>query len=203
MSVFERIRLKILSGQYALGESLNEVDLAEEFGISRTPIREAIRKLEINGLVERIPTRGVIVIGITQQDAEDIQEIRMLIEGVATKWAIERINDHQLTQLNEIFDLMEFYTQKKDVDKVFELCTLFHDTIYQAIDSPIAEHVLRDFQQFMQLTRHQSLEQVGRLENTLLEHKKILELFTSENQTQTKDLLFNHGKSLKKVINEV
>lgn len=173
--IFDRIREEILNNKYRVGEKIVEAKLAEELGVSRTPVREALKQLELDGLVENIPNRGVIVKGITSQDIADIYTIRMEIEGIAAKWCVERMDDTHIDTLKEIFELMEFYTFKKDVEKCFELNTKFHETIYMATKSRYLEHVLKDFQIFMKATRIKSLKMEGRMEDSLEEHKLILE----------------------------
>ncbi|MCT4563315.1 MAG: GntR family transcriptional regulator [Maledivibacter sp.] len=190
--IFEKIREDILIGKYASGEKIVEAKLADEFGVSRTPVREALKQLELDGLVDNIPNRGVIVKGISNQDIEDIYTIRIAIEGIAVKWAIERMNETDLQKLKEIFELMEFYTFKNDLDKIAELNTKFHETIYNATQSRYLEHVLRDFQYFMKTTRYKSLRSPGRMESTLKEHREILEAFIDRDTDRAAKAILKH-----------
>jgi len=179
-TIFEKIREDILIGKYVSGEKIVEAKLAEEFGVSRTPVREALKQLELDGLVDNIPNRGVLVKGISKQDIDDIFTIRIAIEGIAVKWAIERMEESDLEKMKEIFELMEFYTFKKDLDKIAELNTKFHEVIYNATKSRYLEHVLTDFQFFMKTTRYKSLRAPGRMESTLEEHREVLEAFANK-----------------------
>lgn len=190
--IFEKIREDILNDQYKPGEKIVEAKLAEELGVSRTPVREALKQLELDGLVENIPNRGVIVKGISQQDIYDIFTIRMAIEGIAAQWAIERMSDEELSQLKEVFELMEFYTIKGDVTKIFELNTKFHEIIYMATKSRYLEHVLRDFQLFIKSTRNKSLRSEGRMETALEEHKNILQAFINKDAETAVSMLTKH-----------
>lgn len=190
--IFEKIREDILNDQYKPGEKIVEAKLAEELGVSRTPVREALKQLELDGLVENIPNRGVIVKGISQQDIYDIFTIRMAIEGIAAQWAVERMSDEELSQLKEVFELMEFYTLKGDVTKIFELNTKFHEIIYMATKSRYLEHVLRDFQLFIQSTRNKSLRSEGRMETALEEHKNILQAFINKDAETAVSMLTKH-----------
>ncbi|SHK51209.1 GntR family transcriptional regulator [Paramaledivibacter caminithermalis] len=190
--IFEKIREDILIGKYTSGEKIVEAKLAEEFGVSRTPVREALKQLELDGLVDNIPNRGVIVKGISNQDVEDIYTIRIAIEGIAVKWAIERMDENDLQKLKEIFELMEFYSFKKDIDKIAELNTKFHETIYNATKSRYLEHVLKDFQYFMKTTRYKSLRSPGRMESALEEHRKILEAFTDRDIDRAAEAILKH-----------
>ncbi|MGB3365985.1 MAG: GntR family transcriptional regulator [Acidaminobacteraceae bacterium] len=190
--IFDRIREEILNNKYKVGEKIVEAKLAEELGVSRTPVREALKQLELDGLVENIPNRGVVVKGITTQDIADIYTIRMEIEGIAAKWCVERMDDTHIDTLKEIFELMEFYTFKKDVEKCFELNTKFHETIYMATKSRYLEHVLKDFQIFMKATRIKSLKTEGRMEDSLEEHKLILEALLDKEIPLAVERIKNH-----------
>lgn len=190
--IFEKIREDILNDQYKHGEKIVEAKLAEELGVSRTPVREALKQLELDGLVENIPNRGVIVKGISDQDIYDIFTIRMAIEGIAAQWAVERMSEEELAQLKEVCELMEFYTLKADVSKIFELNTKFHEIIYMATKSRYLEHVLRDFQLFIKSTRNKSLRTEGRMATALIEHKKILEAFLDRDAETAVAMLTEH-----------
>lgn len=190
--IFEKIREDILNGMYDPGEKIVEAKLADELGVSRTPVREALKQLELDGLVENIPNRGVIVKGVTSQDIKDIYTIREAIEGIAARWSVERMSQEELDSLKEIYELMEFYTFKKDVDKIFELNTRFHELIYMATNSRFLEHVLRDFQLFIKTTRYESLKSEGRMEHTLQEHKEILDAFIERDQEKAVVKIIDH-----------
>lgn len=190
--IFERVREDILNGKYANGDKIVEAKLADELGVSRTPVREALKQLELDGLVESLPNRGVVVKGITTQDIEDIYSIRLAIEAIAARWSVERMEDEEIEQLKEIYDLMEFYTFKEDVEKTFELNTKFHETMYRGTKSRYLEHVLKDFQLFIKSTRSESLKSEGRIDRALKEHKFILEAFLERNTEKAVEAVVNH-----------
>lgn len=112
--VYEHIREDIIEGRYANGAYLVETKLAEELDVSRTPIREALKQLELEDLVVSIPNRGVMVQGMSSHDIDDIFTVRYLLEGQAAYWAAERIDEANLARLTEIVELMEMYTRKND-----------------------------------------------------------------------------------------
>lgn len=200
--IFDRIREDILNNKYKVGEKIVEAKLADELGVSRTPVREALKQLELDGLVENIPNRGVVVKGITNQDIADIYTIRMEIEGIAAKWCVERMDDNHIDTLKEIYELMEFYTFKKDVEKCFELNTKFHETIYMATKSRYLEHVLKDFQIFMKSTRIKSLKTEGRMDNSLEEHRLILEALVNRDQELAVERIKKHIDNSRKKVYE-
>lgn len=190
--IFEKIRDDILNGKYKKGEKIVEAKLADEFNVSRTPVREALKQLELDDLVENIPNRGVVVKGISKQDIIDIFTIRLAIEGIAIEWAIERMDEEDLQKIKEIYELMEFYTFKKDIEKFAELNTKFHEAIYRATKSRYLENVLKNYQVFMKVVRYQSLEKPGRLETALLEHKRILDALQIKDIENAKQVVLEH-----------
>jgi DNA-binding GntR family transcriptional regulator len=196
--IFDKIREDILNDKYHAGDKIVEAKLAEELGVSRTPVREALKQLELDGLVDNIPNRGVVVKGISNQDIHDIYTIRVAIEGIAARWAVERMDDQVIEDLKEIYDLMEFYTFKKDIDKIFELNTKFHETIYMATKSRYLEQVLRDFQLFIKSTRNKSLKTDGRSGEALDEHKAILDGFVERDAEKAYEATVRHIESSRK-----
>ena len=115
------VRERILRGEYEIGEKIKENQIATELRVSRTPIREAFKLLENEGLIDYIPNRGCFAKGFTKQDVEDIYAVRESLEELAVMWAVERILPEEITALEEQSDMMEFYTRTKDVKKVLEL----------------------------------------------------------------------------------
>lgn len=190
--IFEQIREDILNGRYVTGDKLVEIKLAEELGVSRTPVREALKQLELDGLVDNIPNRGVVVNGISKNDIDDILTMRLCIEGLVGQWAAERITEEEIKTLEEIYDLMEFYTFKSDVDKIFELNTKFHETLYHATKSRYLESVLKDFQLFIRPARNNSLKTEGRMSDALMEHKAILDGLRASDAEKTRLALTFH-----------
>lgn len=190
--VFNIIQEDIINGRYEPGDSLVEMKLAEELGVSRTPIREAIRQLELEGLVTYIPNKGVYVTGISEQDIKDIYKIRSLVEGLAVKWAIERIEAHQLKELEEIVELMEYYTEKGDMEQVTKLDTQFHDVIYDACKSRVLKNTLRNLLRYIRKARLTSLRVPRRAYQALAEHKQILEAFKSHEPEKGERLMIQH-----------
>lgn len=196
--IFLILREEILNGKYAEGEKLVEAKLAEDLGVSRTPVREALKQLEVEGIVENLPNRGVVVLGISNQDIEDIYEIRYAIEGIAAKWAAERITNEELEALKETYELMEFYTFKKDLHKFAEINTKFHEIIYKATKSKFLEQALKDFQYYMKKMRKRSLQVEGRINISLMEHKEILDAFVARDKEWAERALTVHVRNSKK-----
>lgn len=175
--VFQKVREDILSGVYEDHEELKEAALARELGVSRTPVREALRQLELEGLVAIIPNKGAFVTGISGKDVYDIYRIRSVLEGLCARWATEHITPEQIEQLEEIVLLSEFHL-KKDKDKVVQVSDLdgkFHHVLYEASNSRIMEHTLSDFHKYVKMARMLSVGAKNRAEKSIEEHKAILE----------------------------
>lgn len=190
--IYHTLKNAILDGVYKPGESLIEMKLAKELGVSRTPIREALRQLELEGLVTSIPNKGVIVEGVSPQDVEDIYTIRKMIEGLAARWAAEKISDEQLKEVKDILDLMEFYTEKGNTEKLSELDSRFHDIIFQASNSRPLESVLTNFHQFIQRARTVSVKAKGRAVHSLEEHRKIYEALAAHDADAAEKAMTEH-----------
>ncbi|MEG0952351.1 MAG: GntR family transcriptional regulator, partial [Niameybacter sp.] len=112
---------------YQPGDVLRESSIANELGVSRTPVREAIRQLELEGLVHSIPNKETVVAGITDEDVEDIYLIRSRLEGLAARKAATKITDEDLRQMEEILALTAFYVEKNEFNQLKELDHKFHD----------------------------------------------------------------------------
>jgi len=190
--IFNILRQQILENKYLPGDSLVETRLAEELGVSRTPIREAIRQLELEGLVESIPNKGVIVRGVSEKDIEDILALRAVLESLAAEWAVEKISDEELKSLKDNYELMEFYANKGDLDQVARLNTMFHEIIFKATKSNVLMHILTDFQYYVQMLRYKSIKVPGRVFETLEEHRRILNAFLNRDIKAAREAVNNH-----------
>lgn len=190
--IFRHLREGIIEGKYKSGDYLVETKLAEELGVSRTPVREAIKQLELEDLAESIPNRGVIVKGISHEDINDIFTIRYLLEGLAAAWAAERIQNYQLEQLAQIVELMEFYTQKKDFSALAKLDSEFHEIIYAACNSRTLKHILAPLHINATNARQLSLNTPERAPKSLSEHKGIYIALLSRNADEARACIEEH-----------
>ena len=135
--VFNKLREDILAGNYEENCELKEAAISKELGVSRTPVREALRQLELEGLVSIIPNKGAYVKGITAKDIYDIYVMRSYLEGLCARWACEHITLEQLEELEEIVYLSKFHIEKEHWDQIFELDNRFHLLLYQACGSKV------------------------------------------------------------------
>ncbi len=172
--VFDKIRSDILNGKYKRGEELVESSIGKELGISRTPVREAIRQLELEGLVQLVPNKGAFVTGISEKDVRDIYLIRARLEGLAARMAAKNITPELLEAMEETVVLSEYHAKKEHYEQVCEMDSKFHKLLYKASGSRILEHTLTDFHQYVQRVRMASIMQKRRMEKSNDEHDAIL-----------------------------
>ena len=177
MSLLAKLQRDILTGKYRPGQKLTEQNLCREYGVSRTPIREALRQLETDGLVENILNRGCFVIGISKQDFEDMFELRKAYEIQAVKWGIQRITDEEMDQLEETFEFMEFYTMRGDLDKMLVINAGFHQVIYAASHNRMLQKTLTSYQTFMKYQGENAVYGADYLTTVLEEHRAIFKAF--------------------------
>ena len=169
--VFHKLRDDILSGKYKEYEELKEVAIGDELGVSRTPVREAFRQLELEGLIRIIPNKGAYVTGITEKDVKDIYMIRSLLEGLCARWATENITKEQMEEMEENIYLAQFHARKGHLDQLAELDNRFHDIMYEACNSKMLEKQLRDFHDYVLRVRKKTLAENKRSTESNKEHK--------------------------------
>lgn len=190
--VYNAIREKILSGTYKENEELKETAVAAELGVSRTPVREALRQLELEGLVSIIPNKGAYVTGITKKDIHDIYMIRSYLEGLCARWACEHITDAQIEDLEEILYLSDFHARRGHSEQMVELDNKFHELIYKASGSKILNHVLSDFHQYVERVRKITLSRPYRAEKSSKEHAAIVEAIKKRDGDLAEALAHEH-----------
>ncbi len=176
-SLLGKLQKDILTGKLKPGEKLTEQNLCRLYGVSRTPVREALRQLEADGLVENILNRGAFVIGMTEQDYEDMFELRKVYEIQAVKWAIERISEEEMDKLEETFEFMEFYTLRNDIEKMLTINTGFHQVIYEAAHNRMLLKMLSSYQSFLKYKGIESVYSDDYLTTVLEEHRAIFKAF--------------------------
>ena len=190
--VFQRLRNDILSGRYRENEELKEVAIGEEMGVSRTPVREAFRQLELEGLIQIIPNKGAYVTGITVKDVEDIYMMRSLLEGLCARWAAENITKEQMEEMEENVYLSDFHASKEHFDQMAELDNRFHEIMYEASHSKMLEHQLKDFHQYVLRVRQKTLSNNVRSKASNEEHRLIMEAIKNKDGNSAEKLAHQH-----------
>lgn len=192
--VFQSIREDILSGRYEQNTELKEAAIGAELGVSRTPVREALRQLELEGLVTIIPNRGAYVNMITAKDVQDIYVIRSMLEGLCARWATQSITAEQLDSMEETLCLSEYHTSKKNYEKLYELDSLFHEQLYEAGGSRILNHILSDFHDYVKMVRKATISTSSRSVTSTEEHRAIFEAIKEKDPDKAEALAKEHVK---------
>ncbi len=200
--VFNKLREDILAGVHRENDELKENSIANELGVSRTPVREALRQLELEGLVTMIPNKGAYVTGITSKDMHDIYVIRSYLEGLCAKWACEHITQAQIEELEEVLYLSDFHAKKNHNEQMVELDNKFHELIYQASGSKILYHVLSDFHHYVERIRKITLAMPSRASQASQEHSAILDAIRERDGKLAEQLACDHIISSIKNISE-
>lgn len=190
--VFERLENAILSGVYPRGEVLTELKLVNELGVSRTPIREAVQKLEQEHIVE-VTQKGILVLGVTQQDLADIYTIRLRLEGLTAAGAAAHITPEQLRELKETVDLQEYYVSRRDVEHIREQDSRFHELIYSFSGSSVLYYTLLPLHKRIQKYRKTSLEDDKRAVQSLQEHKQVYAAIAAGDAAQAERAMVEHA----------
>ena len=189
--VFEHLETDILSGKYQKGESLTESKLSAELGVSRTPIREALKRLEQEHLIEESPT-GMTVVGISKKDLDDIFKIRGALEGKAAEMAAKNHTEEQLSIVREALEFQEFYLVKHDPDRIKSMDSRFHETIYKMSGSTVFYDVLVPLHKKLLKYRKASVSESSRAEASVAEHRAIYEAIAARNGELASKLTIEH-----------
>ncbi|MDY4195139.1 GntR family transcriptional regulator [Bariatricus sp. HCP28S3_A7] len=190
--VFQEIREDILKGKFKENEELREATLGKELGVSRTPVREALRQLELEGLVHIIPNKGAYVTGITEKDVHDIYMTRSMLEGLCARWAAEHISEEQIQEMEEVLLLTEYHLNRGNAEQLAELDGKFHEVLYDASQSRILRHILSDFHKYVQVARKRSVKKEDRAKKSLEEHREILNALRTGDADRAEELAHIH-----------
>ncbi len=190
--VFEVIRESILSGRFAPGERLMETQLAEELGVSRTPVREAIRKLELEGLVVMVPRRGAYVASMSVRDISETFEIRSALEGLAAKLAVDKITADELEAMEVTVLRMSKSIDNKDLTELVEIDEEFHDILVKASRNQRLTQMISLLREQIKRFRRASLSTLERQSLILGEHRQILEAIAERATDKAQRLVEEH-----------
>lgn len=190
--VFQTLRQAILKGELQPGERLMEIKLADKLGVSRTPIREAIRKLELEGLVVMIPRRGAAVANITEKDTKDVLEVRRTLEMFAVEVACERITQEQLAELKEAAKAFEDSKGSMDLIRIAETDMRFHEIIYEATQNDRLVQMLNNLRENMYRYRIEYLKDPNYYDSLVGEHREILEAIETKDTETARICMRDH-----------
>ena len=199
--VFDKLENDIIQGVYQRGELLTELKLVEQLGVSRTPIREALRRLEQERLIEDTG-KGSRVLGITEEDLQDIMNIRERIEGLAAYYAALNLTPEGLKELTHIVDLQEFYFSKQDKEHLRQVDDQFHDMICTLSKRSVIADTLIPLMRKTRRYRRVAIDNWERTTNTMNEHRKMYEAIASGNAELAEELATAHIVSAKRYLIE-
>ncbi|MEH7392792.1 GntR family transcriptional regulator [Bacillus sp. JJ1474] len=190
--VFNQLRLKIINGELKNGQRLVEMDLAKNLGVSRTPVREAIQRLEQEGLVEILPRTHSLVKGISLESINEIILIRSLLEPTAAKVAATKITDDQLLKLKSYLDLSEVYFQQGRVDELMKVHDLFHAEIIKTSGLIRLVNILENLHDYIVHFRHSFLSRPHLVERSIKEHLEIYEALCRRDPELVEEVFIKH-----------
>lgn len=180
--VFNTLRQAILTGELKPGERLMEIHLANRLGVSRTPIREAIRKLELEGLVTMIPRRGAEVAQITEKSMNDVLEVRRALDALCVELACDRIEARALESLKEACDNFEQAVRTRDIKKIAREDVALHDIIVQATDNHRLIQLVYNLSEQMYRYRFEYIKDVSQHDRLVEEHRIIYNAIVSKDK---------------------
>ena len=190
--VFNTLREAILRGDLVPGERLMELQLAAKLGVSRTPIREAIRMLEQEGLAITIPRKGAIVAGMTEKDMQDVLEIREALEELSVQVACDKITDEEIAELQKNMKNFEHSLKSGDLKKMAQADVEFHDVIYRATDNPKLINMLNNMREQMYRYRVEYLKNPQNHEQLLQEHEAIYKGIVEKDKSAVTEMIRKH-----------
>jgi DNA-binding GntR family transcriptional regulator len=187
--ILETIRDAIISGALKPGEKVAEPELAERFGISRTPIREAFRQLESEGYLTVIPRKGAVVVSFSQKDVEEFYAIKSILEGYAARRACENLSEKEIDKLQTINERLRTLSENGDIKTFFKVHNDFHDLFIKAADNDKLYELITNLVGKFQRLRVASLSLPGRMKVSVEEHEKIIDAFRKRNPTLSEKLV--------------
>ena len=190
--VADRLREEIFNKNLSPGSWLDEQSLAVQFGISRTPMREAIKVLASEGLVTIKMRRGAYVTEVNRNDLEQIFTILSLLEGQAAKEAAIKASENELNLLDHLHHRLEKAAADRDIEQFFEINGKFHDLIQEIAGNHWMNGVIADLRKVLKLHRRDSLTSTGRIQNSLLEHREILKALLKRDELAAEALMRKH-----------
>ena len=198
--VCESLRNAIREGVLKPGERIMEIQLAEELGVSRTPVREAIRKLELEGYVVMMPRRGTYVASMSIRDINEIFEIRTALESLSNGLAADHITDEELEHLQRLLVITGGYIKEGNIEKIVETDIEFHDLMYHAARNQRLVGIISNLRDQLTRFRTLSMSYPGRLEATLEEHKLIVEAIASGDKRAASKAAERHMENSEKTL---
>ena len=190
--VFNTLRQAILRGELKPGERLMEIQLANKLGVSRTPIREALRKLELESLVNMVPRKGAEVADITEKSLRDVLEVRKALEELSVQLACEKITEEEIEELKRVAERFKDTLDDQDVTKIAEADVAFHDVIYTATDNQKLILLLNNLREQMYRYRVEYLKKEEAYPQLIAEHEELIDNISKRNKEEATRIMCEH-----------
>jgi DNA-binding GntR family transcriptional regulator len=197
--VYETLKRAICDGGFATGARLVEEELAKQLQVSRTPIREALRRLESEGLVAHVHGKGATVLGFTRDDVIELYSIREALEVLAIHYTIQHITKEEIRQLKAIVDNMRAHFQRKDVGAHFEWNQKFNDLLIETCKMPRLTRLINTYREHLHRFRYAAMSKhEGRMLQALHEHEQILQAVMAKDSVKAESLVREHLQAAKR-----
>ncbi|MCK5386445.1 MAG: GntR family transcriptional regulator [Gammaproteobacteria bacterium] len=194
MQVADRLREQIYQHELTPGDAIDEMALCERFGISRTPLREALKVLNSEGLIELIPRRGSFVRSMDIEELNELFPVMVVLEGLCAREAVENCAAQDLQQLDKMHEKLESLAGQGDIDGYYEQNFVFHQAVQDLSGNKWLQRVIGDLRKVLRLARHMQLTMPGRLEASLEEHRQIMQAFIKNDPDMADRNMQNHLK---------
>lgn len=198
--VFNTLRTAIITGEFAPGERLMEISLAERLGVSRTPVREAIRKLELEGLVIMIPRRGAEVARITEAGLKEVLEVRCALEELAVELACKRIDEEGLARLKEAHREFVEAVKNGDTLEITNQDEAFHECIFEQSRNNRLLQMVNNLKEQMFRYRMEYVKEKNYHQELISEHEKMLQAIVDRDEAVAKEIMKHHIQNQEKMI---
>ncbi len=200
--VAQRLRQMLVEGRIAPGAKLNERELSELLNVSRTPLREAIKMLAAEGLVELLPNRGAVAVSLTEQDILDTFEVMAGLEAQSGELAAQRITPEELAEIQAMhFEMMAAYT-RRDLSTYYTLNSRIHSAISAAAKNPVLAQVYQQVNARLQALRFRSNQDGEKWKRAVKEHEKMIEALAAHDSGAMRDVLLTHLRNKREVVLE-
>lgn len=198
--IYEHLREQLLNGEITPPEHLVEAKIAKELGTSRTPVREALHSLELEGLIKAIPRVGYVVKPISEQEVEEICEVRMAIEGVAVRWAMEKAYKKLIEELKKNISISDSKVSKRDAKAFVDLDAQFHEIIARYSGSQRLLELAQTLRRHMLRYRIQSIYSVDNVLRAIDGHKGIVRAIEKQDLREVNVAIRNHMEQVKRDV---
>ncbi|NTW71533.1 MAG: GntR family transcriptional regulator [Eubacteriaceae bacterium] len=201
--VFTTMREAIINGDFKSGQRLMEVQLAEQMGVSRTPVREAIRKLELEGLVVMVPRKGAYVAGLSSEDVREVLEIRAVLEGLAAQLAAEKASEADIIQLKDIVNKFQQAAADQDIARLINYDSDFHDVMYRSSKNKKLVQLISALKEQVQRFRVAYFTKIKNTHILIEEHNELLNAIIDHNAQLARQVAEKHISTTEKLITSI